>query len=94
MKVRLLLFSLIVLTFASGCGGSGGGGGGTGGGGGEAPLGPDHRIFFANASLSGTTSVAPVSASFALGIHGIGGNFVRTTSSSPSFKMISGVGVD
>lgn len=94
MKLRLLLLISTVSIFSAGCDSGGGGGGGAANPGDETPLGPEGRVFFGNAQLSGSTSSAPVSANFALGIHGVGGNFLKTTSSSSSFKMISGVGVD
>ncbi len=62
--------------------------------GGGAPLGPTTRVFIAHASLQGTTSIAPASSNHVMGIHGIGGSFVRTVSTSSNFRMVSGVGVD
>jgi hypothetical protein len=92
MMNRLLLFSFIpfMIFLTSGCGGSGSGSVALEGGGGQS-LG---RVFIGHASLQGATSQIPYSSNYVLGIHHTGGNFTRTSSSSASFKMVSGVGVD
>ncbi len=51
-----------------------------------------NRLF--NTDLQGTTSTLPVSASTVLGDHSMGANALRTSSSSPSFRLTSGIGIE
>lgn len=47
-----------------------------------------------NGDSQGSNSVAPASASFIMGDQSAGGNSVRTQSTSTSFIMTGGIGVD
>lgn len=91
LRALLLIFGFLILL--AGCGGGGGSSSLA-----SAPdtgeLTPSGRVFIAHASLQGATSSIPFSASKVMGIHHAGGVLVRTQSSSSSFKMTSGVGVD
>ncbi len=50
------------------------------------------RLF--NVDLSGTSVTMPISTSRVLIDHSMGGSSLRTASSSPSYRMTSGVGVE
>lgn len=91
-RTLLLLFGFMI--FIAGCGGGGGGSSKAAAVPDIGELTPSSRVFIAHASLQGATSSIPFSASRVMGIHHAGGALVRTQSSSSSFKMTSGVGVD
>lgn len=50
--------------------------------------------FIFHSNLEGTTNTIPTATSFQLGIHSFGGSSLRTQSSSASFNLTSGIGVD
>ncbi len=52
------------------------------------------RNLIVNRDLTGTNPIAPVSTSTVLGDHSVGGNALRTSSSSSSYRMLSGVGIE
>lgn len=52
------------------------------------------RTFIPNSDLTGATSVVPVSPSLVMSIHSAGAGGLRTSSTSPSRRMTSGIGVD
>lgn len=57
---------------------------------------PD-RVFaepVMNTDLQGSSLTIPTSATFSMGVQSAGGNSLRTQSSSPSFNMTGGIGVD
>ena len=53
-----------------------------------------NYVFVTDAEHQGGTSQTAQSASAILSEQYVGGNLTRTSSSSPSFKMTSGIGVD
>lgn len=51
-------------------------------------------VLISNVDLTGTSAYSPQSSSRVLSIHTAGGNSQRTKSTSASFQMTSGIGID
>lgn len=58
------------------------------------PVTPGTLESITTTDVQGATTVTPMSASRTMVNHALGGTAVRTTSSSVSFRMTSGVAVD
>lgn len=56
--------------------------------------GPANYVFVGDADHQGGNAQTAVSTSAILSNPALGGNLMRTSSSSPSFQMTSGIGVD
>jgi hypothetical protein len=58
------------------------------------PLAPTSFTYISTVDLQGATSVVPTSPTRRMSIHTLGGNNQRTNSTSASYRMTSGIGVD